>query len=146
MVTTDGPFAETKGQLGGFWIIKVIDLDAALDWAAKELPPAARRWRSGRSNRPRRSRSCRLRRVQPCWRAYRRSSGRAIATLVRLLGDIGLAEVVREAFLSLDNYLVGAIRHERAEGPLTRRTPSLAASEDQAALRFAGGPGRTRKR
>ncbi len=35
VVTTDGPFAETKEQLGGFWIIEAADLDAALDWAAK---------------------------------------------------------------------------------------------------------------
>jgi hypothetical protein len=35
VVTTDGPFAETKEQLGGFWIIDVPDLDAALDWARK---------------------------------------------------------------------------------------------------------------
>jgi hypothetical protein len=35
VVTTDGPFAETKEQLGGFWIIDVPDLDAALEWAAK---------------------------------------------------------------------------------------------------------------
>jgi hypothetical protein len=35
VVTTDGPFAETKEQLGGFWVIRVPDLDAALDWAAK---------------------------------------------------------------------------------------------------------------
>lgn len=35
VVMTDGPFAETKVQLGGFWIIQVPDLDAALDWAAK---------------------------------------------------------------------------------------------------------------
>ncbi|HVM01309.1 MAG TPA: YciI family protein [Acidimicrobiales bacterium] len=35
IVTTDGPFAETKEQLGGFWIIDVADLDAALGWAAK---------------------------------------------------------------------------------------------------------------
>jgi len=34
-VITDGPFAETKEQLGGFWIIDVPDLDAALAWAAK---------------------------------------------------------------------------------------------------------------
>jgi hypothetical protein len=33
--TTDGPFAESKEQLGGFWIIDVPDLDAALEWAAK---------------------------------------------------------------------------------------------------------------
>ena len=30
---TDGPYAETKEHLAGFWIIDVADLDAALDWA-----------------------------------------------------------------------------------------------------------------
>ena len=35
VVTTDGPFAETKEQLGGFWVIKAADLDAALAWGAK---------------------------------------------------------------------------------------------------------------
>jgi hypothetical protein len=35
VVVTDGPFAETKEYLGGFWIIAVSDLDAALAWAAK---------------------------------------------------------------------------------------------------------------
>jgi hypothetical protein len=34
-IITDGPFAETKEQLGGFWIIEASDLDAALAWAAK---------------------------------------------------------------------------------------------------------------
>ena len=32
---TDGPFAETKEQLGGFWIIRCADLDEALAWAAR---------------------------------------------------------------------------------------------------------------
>jgi hypothetical protein len=32
---TDGPFAESKEQIGGFWIIEAADLDAALAWAAK---------------------------------------------------------------------------------------------------------------
>jgi hypothetical protein len=32
---TDGPYAETKEQMGGFWIIEAADLDAALDWAGK---------------------------------------------------------------------------------------------------------------
>ena len=32
---TDGPFAETKEQLGGFWVIRCADLDEALAWAAK---------------------------------------------------------------------------------------------------------------
>ena len=35
VVMTDGPFAETKEQLGGFWIIEAPDLDAALAWARK---------------------------------------------------------------------------------------------------------------
>lgn len=34
-VTTDGPFAETKEGLGGFYIIEARDLDEALAWAAK---------------------------------------------------------------------------------------------------------------
>jgi hypothetical protein len=34
-VMTDGPFAESKEQLGGFWIIEAPDLDAALAWAEK---------------------------------------------------------------------------------------------------------------
>lgn len=35
VVVTDGPFAETKEHLGGFWIIGVPDLDTALDWARR---------------------------------------------------------------------------------------------------------------
>jgi hypothetical protein len=31
----DGPYAETKEQLGGFYQIDVPDLDTALDWAAR---------------------------------------------------------------------------------------------------------------
>ena len=29
----DGPYAEAKEQLGGFWVIEAPDLDVALDWA-----------------------------------------------------------------------------------------------------------------
>jgi hypothetical protein len=32
---TDGPYAETKEQMGGFWMIEAADLDAALEWAGK---------------------------------------------------------------------------------------------------------------
>lgn len=32
---TDGPFAETKEELGGYYLIDVKDLDEALQWAAK---------------------------------------------------------------------------------------------------------------
>ena len=31
----DGPFAETKEQLGGYYLIDVPDLDAALSWASR---------------------------------------------------------------------------------------------------------------
>jgi hypothetical protein len=32
---TDGPFAETREHLAGFWIIRCADLDQALEWAEK---------------------------------------------------------------------------------------------------------------
>ena len=38
-LTSDGPFAETKEQLGGFYLINANDLDEALAWAAK-IPSA----------------------------------------------------------------------------------------------------------
>ena len=38
-LTTDGPFAETKEQLGGFYLIDVPNIDEALAWAAR-IPSA----------------------------------------------------------------------------------------------------------
>ncbi|GAA0405307.1 hypothetical protein Acor_23010 [Acrocarpospora corrugata] len=35
VLTTDGPFAESKEHLGGFYVIQADDLDAALAWASK---------------------------------------------------------------------------------------------------------------
>jgi hypothetical protein len=32
-IVTDGPYAESKEYLGGFWVIEAPDLDAALRWA-----------------------------------------------------------------------------------------------------------------
>ena len=37
VLTTDGPFAESKEHLGGFYIIEAEDLDAALSWASKTV-------------------------------------------------------------------------------------------------------------
>ena len=34
-VTMDGPFAETKEQVAGYYLIEAPDLDAALDWARR---------------------------------------------------------------------------------------------------------------
>ena len=39
LVTTDGPFAETKEVLGGFYLLDCKDLDEALKWAA-QIPGA----------------------------------------------------------------------------------------------------------
>ena len=56
-VVTDGPFAETKEQLGGFYMIDVPDLDAALawarrcpavDWGSVEIRPVAVTYASGK--------------------------------------------------------------------------------------------------
>lgn len=35
VLTTDGPFAESREHLGGFYIIEAKDLDAALAWASR---------------------------------------------------------------------------------------------------------------
>jgi len=35
LLTTDGPFAETKEQLGGYYLIDVPNLDEAVKWAAR---------------------------------------------------------------------------------------------------------------
>jgi hypothetical protein len=35
LLTTDGPFAEGKEHVGGFWIVNADDLDTALGWAGK---------------------------------------------------------------------------------------------------------------
>jgi hypothetical protein len=43
VVTTDGPFAETKEVLGGFYLLDCADLDEALRWAA-QIPGA---WMGG---------------------------------------------------------------------------------------------------
>ena len=55
-VITDGPFAESKEFLGGFWIIEAADLDEALDWARRGLRRLRRQGRGaplpGRVTRP----------------------------------------------------------------------------------------------
>ena len=40
-LVTDGPFAETKEEFGGFYLIEAANLDEAIKWAAK-IPGAAR--------------------------------------------------------------------------------------------------------
>lgn len=35
VLVTDGPYLETKEHVGGFWVLDVVDLDAALAWGRK---------------------------------------------------------------------------------------------------------------
>ena len=42
VLTTDGPFAEAKEHLGGFYIIEADNLDAALAWASKTSAAVAK--------------------------------------------------------------------------------------------------------
>ena len=44
VITVDGPFAETKEVLGGYYLLTCKDLDEALSWAA-QIPAA---WRGGK--------------------------------------------------------------------------------------------------
>ena len=56
LVVQDGPFADTKEQIGGTFVIEVPDLDAAIEWAARapsaswghvEIRPTATRYVDG---------------------------------------------------------------------------------------------------
>ena len=94
-LVTDGPFAETKEQLGGFYLLDCKDLDEAIAYAAK-IPGA----QSGCVEvRPGQG----LRVVAPgaaIDRLFRHESGRAVASLIRVLGDFDLAEeAVQEAWV-----------------------------------------------
>jgi hypothetical protein len=37
VVTTDGPYLETKEHIGGFWVLQVANMDDALAWGRKAV-------------------------------------------------------------------------------------------------------------
>ncbi|MFC7587268.1 DUF6596 domain-containing protein [Nonomuraea antimicrobica] len=106
---TDGPFAETREILGGFYVIDVPDLDVALDWAARcpGLAAAGPSW-SGRSptSTSEHGRAVGVAtgglmtrdghgEVGPSIEAvFREERGLLLAALVRRFGDLDLAEEV----------------------------------------------------
>ena len=51
LLTTDGPFAETKEQLGGYYILDCKDLDEAIAWAG-QIPILRRGWGASIEIRP----------------------------------------------------------------------------------------------
>ena len=90
VVATDGPYAETKEALTGFYLLECADLDEAIKLAA-QIPARVGRRRRG-------SAGDRLRRVtEPEARAalvrlVRDEGRRVLATLARVTGDLPLAE------------------------------------------------------
>ena len=106
---TDGPFAETKEQLGGFYLLEAADLDEALEWAGEDPEPCASvevrpvidyEARGSEEHGPRGSARSPAEISEVVDRLFRRESGRAVATLIRVLGDFDLAEeAVQDAFV-----------------------------------------------
>ena len=102
--SSDGPFMETKEQLGGFALLEVADLDEAMAWAERtpwngdgcttEIRPVmdygiAQSWPGRRV----------LTGRAAVERAFREHFGRAVAALIRALGDWDIAEeAVQDAF------------------------------------------------
>ena len=138
-ITTDGPFAETKEQLGGFWIIEAADLDAALALGRQRLgglraPVEVRPFQDeppvgvsvaasvdGALAAPTASRSRAA--STDVATTFREESGRAVATLVRLFGDIDIAEeAVQEAFVHRHRTMAGDGRAAEP-GRLDHRPP-----------------------
>ena len=102
---TDGPFAETKEALGGYYLIEAADLDEAIALAKAARARTGARSRSARSTASRAAdggigaplTSHATHEVVD--RLFREESGRAVATLIRVLGDFDLAEeAVQDAF------------------------------------------------
>ena len=93
---TDGPYTETKEQIGGFYVVKADDLDEALALAGK-MPAAGRRSRCDRSCSAR-TRDGRGRR-SPGLAARGRAAACSPSSRGRL-GDLDLAdEAVQDALL-----------------------------------------------
>ena len=121
-IVTDGPFAESKEYLGGFWVIEAPDLDAALTWA-KEGSAACRGKVEVRpfQGEPHEPPAAATRRAMPqgqsaIERIYREEYGRVVASLVRRFGDIDIAEeAAGEALLvALEKWPVDGCRPTRA--------------------------------
>ena len=122
---TDGPFAETKEYLAGFYLVEADDLDAAVEWAAR-IPSAT----YGSVE------------VRPMWgggvgrsmtdevavgveRAFREERGAVLATLIRHLGDFQLAEdAVQDAFAVGRRHLAPRRRPRQTPAPGSRSPPA----------------------
>ena len=134
--TTDGPFAETKEQLGGYYVIEAENLDRAIEAAARCPEPrtapsrSARSWtcRDGRSTGPPPA-------TRPSTACSGASPGVRSRRSIRILGDFDLAEeAVQDAFaIALQRWprrrragQPGRVDHD--DGAATARSTGSAAS------------------
>ena len=109
-LVTDGPYAESKEQVGGFYLLECKDLDEALEWGKKiplqgghiEVRPVmdyGEGYEDPSDGEGRGGVVAALIERQVVDRLFRHESGRAVASLIRVLGDFDLAEeAVQEAF------------------------------------------------
>ena len=109
VVVTDGPFAETKEQLGGYYVIECADLDAAIEIAHAFPARSTVRSRSARSGAFRKTAGVEDA-ATTVERMFREQSGLVLAGLIRTLHDFDLAE---EAF---QDALVVALEHWPVHG------------------------------
>ena len=156
-VVTDGPFAETREVLGGYYLLDVPDLDAALDWAARcpgsrnggkvEVRPVDGVRGAVTRGRAAGSVGSVLEEV-----VFREERGRLLATLVRQFGDLDLAEeVASDAMTAALRALAGrrgageagrlAAHHRASQG----RRPAAARPHLRRPARAAAGRGRPRR-
>ena len=106
VLTSDGPFAETKEQIGGFYVVDCKDLDEAIEVASK-IPARGERHDRGEADlgdvADRRSRPRSPPRSATEW-------GRIVATLIRVTGDWDLAEECAQDAFALALETVAARR------------------------------------
>ena len=104
-LVTDGPFAETKEHLAGYYILECENLDEAIEWAAR-IPTSAAAGKAASKSAP-----CRGYPRLPCRTmddirstvdaVFRQESGRIIAGLIRFSGSFDRAEeAMQEALVS----------------------------------------------
>ena len=87
VIATDGPFAETKEALGGFYLLDCKDLDEALELGRADPRRVARPGRGAAGHRHERDGL-----IDPLDEIIRIEGGQVLATLIRLTGDIDRAE------------------------------------------------------
>ena len=143
-LTTDGPFAETKEALGGYYLLEADDLDAAIELAAR-IPAA----RLGGAIEVRPRGGALIERV------FRDEWGRVLAALIGFLGDFDLAEeAAQEAFaIAAERWPrdgppanPGALAdHDRAQPGDRPHPPRAHAGGQDEAARAPGGRARARR-